>query len=298
MNSSPAAQIPEYEARRFTEFLHARVTHVIPRGVVMGKIARKEIVATFGVRVPVTYEVFPDLDSVTFSRLPSRFVLKPIHLWSSHGVYLLVRQEGKFYDLISKQSYSEEQILAALKSLFERLGKTSAPILAEELVVGENGENQIPFDYKFWMFGETIGIIMQCNRNTNPVQLTCFGDGFLPLPEGASTVGGSRAQGSPVIPANADAMLETAKNISLSLDTPFCGIDLYTTGNEVYFGELSPTPGAAYYGRMLRLSPEFDSQLGAYWRQGCLVRGQPIPKLSSPTPVMIVEQSEKLIPST
>ncbi len=259
----------------------------------MGKIPRKKLIESFGVRVPATYEVFEDPDSIDFPQLPSRFALKPTDLWSSHGVYLLERQGDRFHEMIRQKSFTGGEIIDDLKLVFAKLGKTPGPLLAEELVAGENGQDQIPFDYKFWMFGETTGLILQHNRNTNPFQLSCFGSGFLPLPEGAFTIGGSRAQGTPVIPANADAMIETAKNISVRLDTPFCGIDLYTSGKEVFFGELSPTPGPAYYGRMLRFSPEFDHQLGDYWRQGCLTRGQPIPKISSPPPVIIAEQLEK-----
>lgn len=43
MDLLPAAQNPDYEARRFTEFVHARFTGATPLGVVKGKIPRKEL---------------------------------------------------------------------------------------------------------------------------------------------------------------------------------------------------------------------------------------------------------------
>ncbi len=253
----------------------------------MGKIPRKDLVMSFGVRVPATYEVFPDPDSVDFSRLPSRFVLKPVNLWSSDGVHLLVRQGEQFDELMRQKSFSAEQVIEDIRLVFQKQKNPDTRILAEELVVGENGRNQIPFDYKFWIFEETVGIIFQVNRNTNPVQIAWFGPGFHPLPDGFVTLGKTWAPGIPVIPANAEALTETAKKISLLLDTPFCGIDLYTTGEDVYYGELSPTPGAAYFGSMFRLSQEFDDQMGGYWKQGCLKRGLPIPKITSPPPVLL-----------
>lgn len=291
MNTLSDAPCSEYEAKRFTEFLHARFTGTTPKGVVMGKLPRKELISSFGVRVPTTYDVFPDPDSVDFSQLPSRFVVKPTNLCSSHGVFLLTRQGERFFDLMRRNVFFYEEIISDLRQEFEKWGETSRSILAEEFVIGEMGPEQIPLDYKFWMFGDIVGVILQYNRNMDPIQLASFGPGFHPLPEGLIAHGKTRPQGPRIVPANADQMLKTATEISLRLDTPFCGIDLYTSGTEVIFGELTPTPGPAYHGKMFRLSQEFDHQLGTYWKEGCLKRGLSIPKISSPPPVILDEQS-------
>jgi hypothetical protein len=42
----------------------------------------------------------------------------------------------------------------------------------------------------------------------------------------------------------------------------------------------------------MRLSLDFDLQLGAFWKQECLKRGQPIPMISTPPPVIIAESEE------
>jgi hypothetical protein len=257
----------------------------------MGKLARKQLVSSYGVRVPENYAVLAGPDAVDFSRLPSRFVLKPVDLCSSHGVYLLERQGGQFFEMLRKKTFSAEEILADLTLVFEKFGEGRTSLLAEELIVGENGLNQIPFDYKFWTFGEKICAIFQFNRNTKPIQLACFGPDFSPLPAGLITQGKTRPPGPHVVPANASAVIETARTISVRLDTPFCGIDLYTTGRDVYFGELTPTPGPPYHGQMIRVAPKFDRQLGDYWRDGCIKRGLPIPKISSPPPAILAEQS-------
>ncbi|MEX1118632.1 MAG: ATP-grasp fold amidoligase family protein [Terrimicrobiaceae bacterium] len=286
MEFAPGNQTTPYEARRFTEFLHARFTGVAPSGIVSGKIPRKAFLKSFGIKVPETLMEFCGPDAIDFAKLPPRFVLKPVNLCFCQGVYLLERQGGHFFELIRQKHFTPEEVIADLKAVFESLKLAETPMFAEELVVGENGAMQIPLDYKFWMFGETIGAILQVNRNTHPNEITHLNSGFAPMPEG-KIIPGTRPQGVPVLPANAATMIEAAKKISRQLETPFCSVDLYTTGQDVYFGELSPTPGVPYYGRIFRLSEGFDFYLGSLWKEGCLQRGLPIPQITSPPPVLV-----------
>ncbi len=286
----------DFEAQRFTEFIHARRTGRAPHGFNASKLFGKEVARECGVRVPITYRTFVDLDTIDLSDLPERFVLKPNYLWSRRGVHLLERRGGEFFELLQQKLMTSIEIIANLKEIFSKSNRLDVSVIAEEFVIGENGSGQIPFDYKFYVFDETVSIILQVNRNPEPKELSIFGPDFGELRDNLITFGNLFKRGEKVIPANASAMSEAAKRISKHLKTPFCGIDLYTSGSEVYFGELTPTPGTPYHGKVIRLAPEFDGELGGYWKMGCRKLGEKTPMISSTPPVaemVAAEQARK-----
>ncbi len=282
----------EYEVTRFTEFLHSRKTvgrfrvGVFPK---QGKIDGKKFAVACGVGVANQLAEFEGPDSVDFTLFPDRSVLKATTMYSCKGVYLLQRRGNDFYEMLRQKIMSSDEILLDMKSAYLSLGRPWSKVILEELLVGENGPDQIPYDYKFFMFGGAVGAIFQIDRNVSPLRLAAFREGFQALSEGFLKYLDGFVPGPPVVPANADTLIETARRISLKLDVPFCGIDLYTTGQEVFFGEITPVPGLPYQGRRLRFSKEFDLELGALWKAECLQRGLPIPKISSPPPAIVNE---------
>ncbi|MGY2082544.1 ATP-grasp fold amidoligase family protein [Blastococcus sp. SYSU DS0539] len=126
--------------------------------------------------------------------------------------------------------------------------------LVEEDIAGGGGP---PDDYKFLVFhGKVAAIQVDRGRFTRdhtrsyytpdweavPVQLV--------LPSGPPTVA----------PANLTAMLHAAEVLARPFD--FMRVDLYSTGDVVWFGELTPYPS----GGVMRYEPrEFDAWLGSQW---------------------------------
>lgn len=68
-------------------------------------------------------------------------------------------------------------------------------------------------------------------------------------------------------------MLQVAKRVSRALDTPFISVDLYASPSGPVVGELTPTPGGAYFG-VWRFRPFFNQQLGDAWTRANVVLGQ------------------------
>lgn len=279
----------EYEATRFTEFLHARYqAGAFSEGNFpkQGKLNGKIFAEACGVKVANQLAEFDGPDSVDFARFPDRGVLKATNMYSCKGVYVLQRRGAEFYEMIQQKTMSPDEIIADMKRAYVSLGRSWSKVILEEMLVGENGPDQIPYDYKFFMFGRVVGMIQQVDRNALPVQLVGFKEEFQMLDQGCLQYLMGIVPGRPVVPVNAKALIETAQRISLKLGVAFCGIDLYTTGEDVYFGEITPVTGLPYQGKRVRLSKTFDLELGALWRAGCLERGLPIPKISSPPPAI------------
>jgi hypothetical protein len=279
------------EAQRFTEFLQARVEHGSnPRYYRPNKQAARVIADLCGLRSPAIYGVFPGPDAVAFDGLPERFVLKASNLANKRGVFLLRREEGGFHDSFTNKVWDSAAIIDELtRALVKAERLESASIIAEEWVAGENGAGQIPFDYKLYAFSESVELIQQIDRNVSPAQLAFFGPGFTPLREDFVTLGPTVAPGQHVVPANAAAMLDAAKRVSDHLRMPFIRVDMYTSGKDVYLGELTPGPGGPYTNQF-RFSPAFDAELGTYWKLALRREGEPIPKIAKDPPTIALER--------
>jgi hypothetical protein len=95
----------------------------------------------------------------------------------------------------------------------------------------------------------------------------------------------------PVVPVNWPDMEKAAQRIASFMETSFISVDVYTNGKEVFLGELTPTPGAAYYGStMFRFMPEFDLALGKVWSCANRERAIPDPLIVREPPALLRER--------
>jgi hypothetical protein len=280
------------QARRFTEFVKAVYERKTPayRG---NKLKDKEIAAACGVGIPAVYREFDGLAAVDFDGLPERFVFKVDGLSSTKGVYLLVREGDGFRDLLrGGQRRTREDIVAEMTEVLRgknRLGTERA--FAEELVTGENGEDAIPYDYKFFAFGGFVPFIEQIDRSVKPRRVNLFGEGFSALPAGLVTLR-EAVEGVEAVPRNADDMLDAVRRVATHVNAPFCRVDLYTSGDQVYLGEVTPGPGPPFHGTIYRFSPEFDGEMGGYWRMRLHAMGVPPPRISKTPPAIRKDRKE------
>ena len=275
----------EREALRFTEIVYGPAIPGVERFLPSKSNSRASAIAA-GVRVPAQYATFEGPDAVDFDKLPDRFVLKADNMASMRGVYLLQRRGGAYYEHFSRRMRTKDWVLDNLRTTLRERGKSERSLVhAEEFIVGENGPDEIPYDYKMYTFDGEVEYILQVNRNTQPDQGAFFRRGFAPMEEHLISRR-SLGKGQPVRPRNWEEMLDAAKRIAVSLDVPFIRVDLYTTGAEAVLGELTPRPGGPYYGGQLRFSTEFDVELGTYWRMALRRRGASAPIVTGLPPVL------------
>jgi len=278
------------QARRFTEFQRAKVPRHARR-YVGNKLRDRGVSAAVGVRTAQLLATYDRPEAIDLSSLPDRFVLKATNMSAMRGVYLIVRHGDRYYDLHSRRSYSATALITSLSKPRKKIsGKIVSPfaatVIAEELIVGENGPDQIPFDYKLYTFDGTVQLVVQVDRNVVPAALAFFNRNFEPLDGHCIDRLSEAAQpGIHRRPDNWEQLLDAAKRISLHLDVPFVSVDLYTTGNDVVLGELTGSPGGPYFG-LWRFSDEFDAELGTYYEMALRRRGVAVPIVDGLPPVL------------
>jgi hypothetical protein len=271
-------------AKTFTEFVHARVLRTDPTPFSIDKMQVREIAERCGVRVPRLLAVFDTVADVDLQGLPGSFALKPTNMDSGRGVFILDRDPkgAGFWDRLRREHLSEYDIKRRLHALAAEHACNNS-YLAEEVVVGENGPGQLPYDYRLFTFGDQVRLVTQVNRNTSPTSAAYMGPNFEPLDLKRTLIinQGPAVFVKGVRPANFEEMLHTARVLAGHLRTSFIRVDLYTTGREVILGELTPTPGRLYNGSRYTLTPEFNLELGQAWAEASTRLGVPIPANSS-----------------
>ena len=206
--------------------------------------------------VPVVPKILvtSDYDDPNLRELPNTFVLKSSVVYSAKQVFPIKNGINVF----TGENQTVDQILQLLKA-DSFVSKQKHSLIIEELVEDEFGY-AIPLDYKFYMFGQEIAAIQVIDRpsKVQSEQSHFFYDeDFRPIPIDILPVRKSRDQFKKS--RHFDEMKAAAKKLGTSLNM-FMRIDFYTTKNEFYFGEFTPTPegGSGY-------SIEGDQYLGKFW---------------------------------
>lgn len=195
---------------------------------VAGKIGKQYIIPTLGI-----WERFEDID---FEKLPGKFVLKTTH--DSGGVVICKDKEKLDIEK------AKEKLTASLKRNFyythrEWPYKNVKPrIIAEEFIEIPNTKD-IP-DYKIFCFNGEPHYIQVIQDRTSNETIDFFDTNWNHQP----FCGLNREvhNSSSIIhkPSNLDEMLAVARH--LAADTSFVRVDLYHTGEKIYFGELTFFP--------------------------------------------------------
>ena len=243
--------------KTFSEKINWRILHDRREILIKtcDKQRSKDRAEKLGIAVPKTVWFGTDLRELANVPLPERWVLKPNH--GSGHVYF---GHGHVADVAALQAVTRGWLR---KSLAERSGEWAythaRPAIVLEERLGEGDE--APPDYKFFMFdGKAAVIFVEVDRISNWCRRIYTPD-WEPLTARLGLAGKIRPL-APIQdkPATLPAMLAAASLLSGGLD--FVRVDLYSEGNQVYFGELTPYPG----GGLARFWPrDFDLQLGSHW---------------------------------
>lgn len=271
----------------FSEFIHARRTGRDQFRLPNDKLWDRAAAERCGIALPALYGVFPAPVEIDFAALPERFVLKPISLSSGRGVLLLERSlDGRYLDAVSGELLSQESIVSVLEAALASFPRRPTKILAEEMVSG-GAAGKIPIDYKFFTFGGEIRFIEHIDRNGPLSAIHLYQSDFSSLNIANKFVLNFRKvrYDQPRPPAWRGEMVDAVRKLARELRTPFVRIDLYAGEKGPVLGELTSTPGGAYFGTKYRLTPVEDSVLGQAWADAARALGQPLPKIKGQPPI-------------
>lgn len=189
------------------------------------QIGREYIIPTLG--------VWDNFDDINFMDLPEKFVLKTTHGGGGGGV-VICHDKSKF-DIIDarkrlNRSMSDDCYTKTREWPYKNVHHR---ILAEELIEIDNNDD-LP-DYKFFCFdGEVKALFVGSERQTGNVKFDFFDTDFNHL----DIVQSHPMSGHDIKkPLNFEKMKELASKLSEGL--PHARIDLYDTGQKVYFGEIT-----------------------------------------------------------
>jgi hypothetical protein len=203
--------------------------------------------------LPRLYCVTTDPVTIAFDSLPRKFVVKPTHA----SGWVRVVQDRDALDRQELIQTCKRWLGSSYYEFLRERGYKDVPrrIMIEEFI--DDGSGETPTDYKFFTFHGEVHLI-QIDRSRFSGHRRSMYD-----PQWRDT--GTRVTydriGEPLPrPANLDLMLQTAATLGRDLD--FVRVDLYDVGRQIYFGEMTPTPGCG----ASRFEPELmDYRLGTLW---------------------------------
>lgn len=206
---------------------------------------------------------------LNLSELPDEFVLKPNVLHSAQGVMVLSKQkDGKYFESLERRTLTtleiqEEQVRLWMKAS----NKEKYRLLAEEKIVNEGPDINVPYDYKIFCFYGIPTFISQYDRNAAKKSV-CFWDGeFRPLNLNRCIRSEWKHlnKGEHILPTAWQEMLSIASKVSKLVKTPFIRVDMFASSRGPLIGELTPAPGTPYYGVAYGFKKQFNQELGDAW---------------------------------
>lgn len=193
-------------------------------------------------------------EKIPFHNLPSKCVVKTNH--------------GSGGNIILQEPYDRNEIAGTLKNWLKEnyyyadreyhYYKIKRKVLVEKFI--DDGFNDGPLDYRFWCFNGRPEFIQVDNHShsINPFYDVNWNKLLLSYRENLDDC-------DVKMPENLNEMLSIAAE--LSSDFNFVRVDLYNSSGNIYFGELTFTPG----GGKFKFKPDtWNSSLGKKWIMGKL----------------------------
>ncbi|MUN65001.1 hypothetical protein GMA12_17975 [Kocuria sediminis] len=219
------------------------------------KIAMKSLAeqrASGLVRVPRVLWSGRDVGELAETSLPDHWVLKPNHrsglVHFGHGPANIDRLRVETRGWVDEVKWRDGG---------EWAYSQADPVLLVEELVGAPGSP--PLDYKFEVFDGKVQLLIVHLGRFDDLRGYLFDRNFNAVAaQDASEV--LRESDIVTRPKNFGRMVEVAERIADGYD--YLRVDLYDTGDDVWFGEITPYEG----GGTQRFRPRsFDEFLGSYW---------------------------------
>ncbi len=229
------------------------------------KYAVREYVKLKGTKVKLAKLLYvtDEPETIPFDQLPNEYVIK-----ANHGSgWIMIIKNG--YDFVSKKKYTQNEIVQKCKKWLKiTYGKfiifnerhywpIQPKIVIEELIQPNDEEDVVPVDYKFYVYHGNVRFIeVHTKRYINHIQNIYTRDW-----EKLNVIIGEPI--SPEFdkkPSNFDELVIIAEKLGEDVD--FVRVDLFSVNNDIYFGELTLTPGS---GTAKFVPEEYDTIFGQYW---------------------------------
>lgn len=202
------------------------------------------------------YHYWDSADEIDLSELPEKFVLKTNKGEGSHDV--VICRDKSAFDLASAKAKLSKALTRKYKYDFQ-YNHISPRIICEELI--DTGDGSQPTDYKFLcIHGEPVSIFVASDRKENGDVCFCSKSiSWQPLND-------IRKEFLPAHdiekPKHLDEMVQIARVLSADFD--LVRVDLYEYRDQVYFGELTFSPG----GGQFMYSMEAVEKYGRMYNEG------------------------------
>lgn len=222
-----------------------------------------------GFPMPKVYKFWNNPKEMNLEDAPKKFVLKPTVMFSAWGVMLLEkRDDGTYFEELKGRVMTFEKILEEQQYAYDLCKyKGSYRLMMEEKIESGNPEQPVPLDYKVSVFYDEPGQVHQINRNTEIMEFAFFDGNFDPLVlDGRiDSAWDTKAQGKHERPEQYEEMLRIATEVTKTLGTPYMRVDMFSGPNGPVIGELTPSPGDAYYGNNFKYTDAYENELGQAW---------------------------------
>jgi hypothetical protein len=218
-------------------------------------LVREYVKARIGEQaLPRLYWVTQDPGDIPFDDLPEKYVVKPNH-GSGWIVFVPDKAQVNRQELVEtcrgwlRQNYYYHFRERHYKPIIPR-------ILVEEYI--DDGTWLAPKDYKLHVFGRRVEMISVMTGRFQTLRCNVYRRPWNKL---NVKLGMENIEQDLPPPQHLETMIEYAEALGNGLD--YIRVDLYDTADQVFFGELTPTPSAG----MKRFEPRaFDRYLGGLWR--------------------------------
>ena len=227
-----------------------------------GKFAIYDFVTSHGVEIPKQLGQWDHPTEIPWGDLPDFVVIKSAHGSTSRGVFP-VKRVGDGWQIATQSDVGPGEKIGRRLAWLEKKGRVGGPYGAEEFLEGPDGPGSLPIDIKAYTFYGEVPVLMLCDRRQHQAS---EGATYRYInPKGRDTRGITK--GSPTDftiepPANLHDVVEVASRLSLAFRQPFLRIDLYSIGQRVVFGEITPRPGGKDW-----FGPKLDITLGDAWER-------------------------------
>ena len=200
------------------------------------------------VRIPDTYWFGTDVAELADVELPDHWVLKPNH--ASQLVHL--GQGAVDVAELAEVTRGWVELDYSAYSLEWAYTQARAGLLVEEFI-GEPGES--PADLKVTVFDGVPRLVSVHTGRADGARIRLYTPDWQPLPWMGERTAGPDAPP----PERLADMLTAAAALAAGYD--MMRVDFYEHDGELWFGELTPYPGAG----TSRLGPEMDAVQGSWW---------------------------------
>jgi len=220
--------------------------------ILSDKYIAKQYAQHLGFSVPYTYQLVKNPNNIDFSKLKNNYVIKPVDLCDSAGVYLIQNNINKITNKKVLPKNIINELLALRKTVDEKYymyckmfnGKIPFEgYIVEELLLDNN---EIPTDYKCYTFGGRlyfIAITYDRKRinNTTTYKTVWMTRDWQPFYFSMSKK--NYVYNNIKKPNNLNQLIYLVENASKHLER-HCRIDVYNINNKIYLGEFTFFCGA------------------------------------------------------